>query len=66
MSIHRATNEDVLVAFSCSNLANVAQFARSRYKTVVLCGDTGAMDALVAEEVAGDIGGELFIPEFPE
>lgn len=40
-SIHEATGDTVLIAFSCHNLENVAVFARSKYadRNIVICAD---------------------------
>ena len=66
ISIHIATGDDVYVAFGCSNVRAVAEYAKTLGKKVAICGDTDKRAALIAEEIAGDIGGELFVPEFPD
>ncbi len=66
VSVHTATGHDVYVSFGCDNLAAVADYLKSLGKHVCICGDVGEHSALVAEQIAGAIEGELFIPRFPE
>jgi putative DNA primase/helicase len=66
VSVHTATGHDVYVSFGCDNLAAVADYLKSLGKHVCICGDVGDHSALMAEQVAGAIGGDLFIPRFPE
>ena len=65
-TIHIATDEYVLVAIGCNNLREVADYAKSLGKKVVICSDTGATEAKLAEKAAASVGGELFRPRFPE
>jgi putative DNA primase/helicase len=65
-SVHDATGDDVYVAFGCANLLAVAEYAKSLGKHVAICGDVGEKDALIAEEAAAAVGGDLFIPQFPD
>ena len=64
-SQHEATSDDVYVAFGCSNLLAVAEYVKSLGKYVCICGDVGDKSALIAEEAAASVGGDLFIPPFP-
>ena len=64
-SQHEATSDDVYVAFGCSNLLAVAEYVKSLGKHVCICGDVGDKSALIAEEAAASVGGDLFIPPFP-
>lgn len=65
-SQHEATSDDVYVAFGCSNLLAVAEYAKSLGKNVCICGDVGEKSALIAEEAAASVSGDLFIPTFPD
>ena len=65
-TVHDATGEDVYVAFGCANLLAVAEYVKSLGKHVAVCGEVGATPARIAEEVAAAVGGDLFVPQFPE
>ena len=54
------------LAFSCNNLAAVANHILSIGKKAVVCGDFGEHSAAVAEAVAGAVDGELYVPTFED
>ena len=66
VSFSKASGLDTYTAFSCNNLAAVANHILSIGKKAVVCGDFGEHSAAVAEAVAGAVDGELYVPTFED